>query len=150
YLCLQIITTDMLHAISPVDGRYAGTTSVLSPYFSEAALIRYRCLVEIEYLIALAESGYIPDTQLTDEDKKGLRDVIIGFSDEDVNKVKAIESTINHDVKAIEYFVKEKLDAVGLGRLREWVHFGLTSQDINNTAFPLMIRDAAMQHLIPA
>lgn len=140
----------MLHAISPVDGRYAGTTSVLSPYFSEAALIRYRCLVEIEYLIALAESGYIPDTQLTDEEKKGLRDVIIGFSDEDVNKVKAIESTINHDVKAIEYFVKEKLDAVGLGRLREWVHFGLTSQDINNTAFPLMIRDAAMQHLIPA
>ncbi len=139
-----------LHALSPIDGRYADKTAALRACFSEAALMKYRCLVEVEYLIALAGTGIIPGLPLANEAQDGLRGIISGFSDDDAERIKAIERTTNHDVKAIEYFLKEKLDERGLGHIREWVHFGLTSQDVNNTAFPLMIRDAYAQHLVPA
>lgn len=140
----------MLHNISPIDGRYAGKTQGLNPYFSESALMRYRVKIEIEYLIALVETGIIPDISLDDDVKKALRQIIHSFNDKDAESIKNIEFRINHDVKAIEYFVKEKLDELQLGHLREWVHFGLTSQDINNSAFPLMIRQAYIEELIPA
>ena len=139
-----------LHALSPIDGRYADKTATLRACFSEAALMKYRCLVEVEYLIALGGTGIIPGQPLAPEAQEGLRGIIRDFSDDDAERIKAIERTTNHDVKAIEYFLKEKLDANGLGHVREWVHFGLTSQDVNNTAFPLMIRDAYADHLVPA
>lgn len=112
--------------------------------------MRHRCLVEIEYLIALADTGIIPDITLQPGQKESLRNIVVAFTDEDAHAIKEIESRINHDVKAIEYFIKEKLNGIGLGAIREWVHFGLTSQDINNTAFPLMIREAYQSHLLPA
>ncbi len=140
----------MLHSISPVDGRYADKTSSLRPYFSEAALMRYRVRVEIDYLIAMLETGIIQNHTLTEVEKSALHDVVKNFNDDDASRIKAIESKINHDVKAIEYFIKEKLDALHLEHLREWVHFGLTSQDINNTAFPLMIKAAYHEVVIPA
>lgn len=142
--------TFMLHSISPVDGRYADKTSSLQPYFSEAALMRYRVSVEIDYLIAMLETGVIKTHTLTDVERSALKNVVRNFSDEDALRIKSIESKINHDVKAIEYFVKEKLDALHLDHLREWVHFGLTSQDINNTAFPLMIKAAYQEEVIPS
>jgi adenylosuccinate lyase len=140
----------MLHSISPIDGRYADKTAVLGPFFSEAALMHYRCHVEVEYLIALMETGIIPDATISDEQTGKLRGIVSTFSDEDAMSIKKIESKINHDVKAIEYFIKEKLEGLGLNAIREWVHFGLTSQDVNNSAFPLMIHDAYASHLIPA
>jgi adenylosuccinate lyase len=139
----------MLHAISPVDGRYADKTSALSAYFSEAALMRYRCHIEIEYLIALADTGIIPNQSLTTQQKEALRAIVIDFNDADAGQVKAFESKINHDVKAIEYFIKDKLNALDLQAIKEWVHFGLTSQDINNSAFPLMIREAFADEVVP-
>ncbi|MEP6647915.1 MAG: adenylosuccinate lyase [Saprospiraceae bacterium] len=139
----------MLHSISPIDGRYADKTSGLKAYFSEAALMKYRCLIEIEYLIALIETGIIPGGNPSDEDKSNLKNIVTSFSDEDALSIKKSESKINHDVKAIEYFIKEKLDQLHLSTYREWVHFGLTSQDINNSAFPLMIRNAYSEVLIP-
>jgi len=140
----------MLHSISPIDGRYADKTAVLASCFSEAALMRFRCYVEVEYLIALAETGIIPGQSLDKEQTERLRSIVATFSDEDALAIKKIESKINHDVKAIEYFIKEKLEGTGMSALREWVHFGLTSQDVNNSAFPLMIREAYRSHLIPA
>ncbi|HJW30921.1 MAG TPA: lyase family protein, partial [Saprospiraceae bacterium] len=140
----------MLHSISPIDGRYARQTAALQPYFSEAALMQYRCHIEVEYLIALAETGIIPHRQLESPQQEALRAIVSGFTDEDANRIKTIESRINHDVKAIEYFIKEKLEGLGLSDLKEWVHIGLTSQDINNSAFPLMIRGAVASTLIPA
>jgi adenylosuccinate lyase len=140
----------MLHNISPIDGRYADKTADLKEYFSEAALMRHRALVEVEYLIALSETGIIPTNHLSDADKIRIREMAGKFSDADAGQVKEIESKINHDVKAIEYFIKEKLDALELGGIREWVHLGLTSQDINNSAFPLMMRDAYREKIIPA
>lgn len=131
-----------LNAISPIDGRYREKVCDLSEYFSEAALIRYRLIVEIEYFIALCE---IPLPQLKEFDKKNydnLRDLYRQFTDEDAGKIKSIESVTNHDVKAVEYFIKEKFDALNLGKYKEFVHFGLTSQDINNTAVPCLFRDA--------
>ncbi len=139
----------MLHNISPIDGRYADKTSVLAPYFSEAALMRYRCHVEVEYLIALIETGIVEGAALSPEHKAKLRAIVSDFSDQDAEAIKKSEAKINHDVKAIEYFIKEKLEGLGLSEFKEWVHFGLTSQDINNSAFPLMIREAYQQHLIP-
>lgn len=130
-------------AISPVDGRYRGATEPLGDYFSEYALIRYRVLVEIEYFIALCQ---IPLPQLADVEKEtfeALRDIYRQFTLEDALRVKEIEKTTNHDVKAVEYLIKEKMDALGLGGHKEFVHFGLTSQDINNTATPYSLRDAA-------
>lgn len=140
----------MLHTISPIDGRYAGKTTVLVAYFSEFALMRYRCHLEVEYLIALIETGIIANAKVSEENKQALRNIVKAFSDEDAITIKKIESQINHDVKAIEYFLKGKLEDIGLNNIKEWVHFGLTSQDVNNSAFPLMIKDAYQIHLIPA
>jgi len=140
----------MLHNISPIDGRYADKTAVLAPYFSEAALMKYRCHIEVEYLIALIETGVIPNGTLSQKDKDGLRAIVTAFSDQDAEAIKKSEAKINHDVKAIEYFIKDKIDGFGMHTYKEWVHFGLTSQDINNSAFPLMIREAYQTQLIPA
>jgi adenylosuccinate lyase len=131
---------ETLTAISPIDGRYRATTEPLDRYFSEWALIRYRVLVEVEYFIALTE---IPLPQLEGADATPLRELYREFSLDDAARVKEIERTTNHDVKAVEYFIKERMDALGLGRWKEFVHFGLTSQDINNTATPCSLRDAA-------
>ncbi len=134
-----------LNAISPVDGRYHKQTALLAGYFSEKSLIRYRVQVEIEYFIALCE---LPLPQLKKFDKKlypKLKEIYINFSDEDAFDVKEIEKTTNHDVKAVEYFIKKHFDALGLDTYKEFVHFGLTSQDINNTAQPLSIKEAHEQ-----
>ena len=131
-----------LTAISPIDGRYRDKCEVLADYFSEYALIRYRVLVEVEYFIALCE---LPLPQLTGIDRSkfaALRALYLDFSDADARRVKEIESVTNHDVKAIEYIIKEKMDTLGLEAYKEFVHFGLTSQDINNTAIPLSLREA--------
>ncbi|WP_300287181.1 adenylosuccinate lyase [uncultured Alistipes sp.] len=132
-----------LTAISPVDGRYRSKCDVLADYFSEFALIRYRVMVEVEYFIALCE---LPLPQLADVDRstfEKLRDLYRDFSEKDALRVKEIEKTTNHDVKAVEYLIKGKMDELGLERHKEFVHFGLTSQDINNTAVPASLRDAA-------
>ena len=131
-----------LTAISPVDGRYRNKTEKLADYFSEQALIRYRIRVEVEYFIALCE---LPLPQLADIDHTkfaALRALYLDFAPADAGRVKEIESVTNHDVKAIEYIIKEKMDSLGLGAYKEFVHFGLTSQDINNTAIPLSLREA--------
>ena len=139
-----------LIAVSPIDGRYASKTSELQNYFSEYALMKYRVRVEIEYYIALCE---LPLPQLVGVDHAlfpKFREIYQNFSLEDAQRVKDIESVTNHDVKAIEYFIKEKFDAIGgLEQYKEFVHFGLTSQDINNTSFPLMIKDATEEVYIP-
>ncbi|MBO7294548.1 MAG: adenylosuccinate lyase, partial [Bacteroidaceae bacterium] len=139
-----------LIAVSPIDGRYASKTSELQNYFSEYALMKYRVRVEIEYYIALCE---LPLPQLVGVDHTlfpKFREIYQNFSLEDAQRVKDIESVTNHDVKAIEYFIKEKFDAIGgLEQYKEFVHFGLTSQDINNTSFPLMIKDATEEVYIP-
>ena len=131
-----------LNAVSPIDGRYRNKISNLAPFFSEEALIKYRVKVEIEYFIALTE---IPLPQLKDYDKNtnvALRNIYTNFSSTDAQKIKDIEKVTNHDVKAVEYFIKEKFDDLGLQQFKEFIHFGLTSQDINNTAIPLSINDA--------
>ncbi len=138
-----------LYNISPVDGRYRETTTSLQKYFSEAALMKYRVSVEIEYFISLCK---LPLSQLKNIDTSNfekLKDVYRSFSDDDATRVKEIEKTTNHDIKAIEYFLKEKFEKYGLGEYREFIHFGLTSQDINNTAIPLMLRDGVTHELLP-
>ena len=139
-----------LKAISPVDGRYYRQTEPLSDYFSEYALIRYRVFVEVEYFIALCE---IPIPQLASIDKKHvnlLREVYRNFSEENANSIKEIEKTTNHDVKAVEYFIKNQFEKIGLNKFKEFIHFGLTSQDINNTAIPLSIKEAIQKVMLPA
>src|SRR5690606_23923549 len=134
---------------SPIDGRYRNKVNELAPFFSEEALIKYRVLVEIEYFIALCEA---PLPQLKNVDPKvfnSLRDIYKNFSTDDAIAIKKIESVTNHDVKAVEYFIKEKFDLFGLSIFKEFIHFGLTSQDINNTAIPLSIKDALNQVYIP-
>jgi len=138
-----------LTAISPVDGRYRTKTEKLADYFSEAALIRYRVRVEIEYFIALCE---LPLPQLAGVDASkfaALRTLYTDFTLEDARRVKEIEATTNHDVKAVEYLIKEKMDALGLGLWKEFIHFGLTSQDVNNTAIPLTLKDALAEVYFP-
>lgn len=138
-----------LEAISPVDGRYRKATERLADYFSEGALIRYRVLVEVEYFIALCE---LPLPQLENLDKKmfeSLRLIYKGFSLEDAGRTKDIEETTNHDVKAVEYYLKQKFDELGLEAYKEFIHFGLTSQDINNTAVPCLLKDAFVDILRP-
>lgn len=130
-------------AISPVDGRYRAATESLDEYFSEYALIRYRVLVEIEYFIALCELPLPQLEGVAASQRESLRDIYRKFNLKDARRVKEIEKTTNHDVKAVEYLIKEKMDALGLGGYKEFVHFGLTSQDINNTATPYSLRDAA-------
>jgi adenylosuccinate lyase len=131
-----------LNAISPIDGRYRGKVENFAPYFSEKALIYYRVKVEIEYFISLCE---ISLPQLTNFDKSlypSLRKIYSNFSDTDAQKIKDIEKVTNHDVKAVEYFIKEEFDKLNLKNFKEFIHFGLTSQDINNTAIPLSLKDA--------
>lgn len=138
-----------LNAISPVDGRYRTKTQSLAPFFSEEALIKYRVQVEIEYFIALCE---LPLPQLEDFDSSKfslLQKIYREFSSMDANSIKEIEKTTNHDVKAVEYFIKEKFDALGLQDYKEFIHFGLTSQDINNTAIPLSIKEAMNNVYVP-
>ena len=138
-----------LNAISPIDGRYRGKIEELANYFSEEALIKYRVKVEIEYFIALCE---IPLPQLISFDNglfDELRKIYIDFTAEDAQKIKDIESITNHDVKAVEYFIKEKFDTLGLQAHKEFIHFGLTSQDINNTAIPLSIKEAMNDVYVP-
>lgn len=138
-----------LTAVSPIDGRYHSKTESLAPYFSEYALIRYRVNVEVEYFIALCE---IPLPQLegvAPKMKEKLRDIYRNFSVDDAQRIKDIESVTNHDVKAVEYFLKEQFDALGLEQYKEFIHFGLTSQDINNTSVPMAVRDATERVFIP-
>ncbi len=141
---------ELLTAISPIDGRYRGKTDALASYFSEYALVRYRVRVEIEYFITLCE---LPLPQLKEFPAslyEQLRDIYRQFSVEDAQRVKDIESVTNHDVKAVEYFIKEKFDAIGgLDAYKEFIHFGLTSQDINNTSVPLSIKDALNEVYYP-
>jgi adenylosuccinate lyase len=139
-----------LTAISPIDGRYRRKLSELAPYFSEFGLIKYRVLVEIEYLIALSNSGIAPLSPFPKDKVDGLRSVYINFSEADALVIKETEKTTNHDVKAVEYFVKSKLEELELSQFLEFVHFGLTSQDINNTAIPRSLKDALSQSYIPA
>lgn len=139
-----------LTAISPVDGRYGRTTRPLADYFSESALIRYRLLVEIEYFIALCQIPLPPLAGVDPGRFDELRRLATDFSLEDAQRVKQIEATTNHDVKAVEYFLKERFAGLGLSACREFIHFGLTSQDINNTAMPAMLRDAWRHAVRPA
>ncbi|NDV43985.1 adenylosuccinate lyase [Flagellimonas sediminis] len=139
-----------LNAISPIDGRYRNKTEALQNYFSEEALIKYRVQVEIEYFIALCE---IPLPQLADFNTAlfpELQKIYQDFTAEDAQAIKDIEKTTNHDVKAVEYFIKQKFDALNLQKYKEFIHFGLTSQDINNTAIPLSIKEAMNEVYVPA
>ncbi|MBQ9311475.1 MAG: adenylosuccinate lyase [Bacteroidales bacterium] len=141
---------NILNAISPIDGRYRNKVESLENYFSEKALINYRVRVEVEYFIALCN---IPLPALQDVDKtkfEALRDIYRNFTEQDAQRVKDIESITNHDVKAVEYFIKEKFDEMNLSKHKEYVHFGLTSQDINNTSVPLSLKDCHDDVLMPA
>lgn len=138
-----------LRAVSPIDGRYQSKCSELSDYFSEEALMKYRVLVEIEYFIALCE---LPLPQLKNFDQglfDNLREIYRHFNSDDALRIKEIESTTNHDVKAVEYFIKEKMDELNIGDSKEFIHFGLTSQDINNTAVPRSLKDAVNEVYLP-
>ncbi len=152
YLCFlnrKTMSHTSLQAITPIDGRYAAKTKSLIPYFSEAALIQYRVRVEIEYFLALVA---IPLPQLKDFDlgqAQALRDIYKNFTADNAQAIKDIEAVTNHDVKAVEYFIKERFDALGLGAFKEFIHFGLTSQDINNTAIPLSMMEAVNAVYLP-
>lgn len=141
------MTLNNLTAISPVDGRYRKQVEPLSEYFSEFALIKYRVKVEIEYFLFLAKHKIFP---LTANAEKSLRSIVEHFSLEQAMHIKQIESVTNHDVKAVEYFLKEELDKLGLNNMKEWVHFGLTSQDVNNTAIPLSWKECMEYDYLPA
>jgi len=145
------MTDHALSAVSPIDGRYSLQTQELGPYFSEAALIQYRLRIETEYLIALCN---LPLSQLKSVDPKQFpelrKSIFESFTNDDAQSVKEIERTTNHDVKAVEYFMKSKLDQLGLSDVKEFVHFGLTSQDINNTATPLLLKEAHFAVFLPA
>ncbi len=144
------MTLTPLSAISPIDGRYRNTTAQLANYFSEYALIKYRVFVEVEYFIALCEH---PLPQLQSFDKKAtekLRDIYRNFSEQDAESIKQIEKTTNHDVKAVEYFIKQEFDKLNLQQYKEFIHFGLTSQDINNTAIPYTFKLALTEVYYPA
>ena len=147
---IQLMNLTALNAISPIDGRYRNKISDLANYFSEEALIKYRVRVEIEYFIALCE---IPLPQLADFNKSTfapLRKIYEDFSTADAEQIKDIEKVTNHDVKAVEYFIKQEFDKLGLEQYKEFIHFGLTSQDINNTAIPLSIKEAMNTVFIPS
>ncbi len=139
-----------LTAIGPIDGRYRAKTESLAPFFSEFGLIRYRVQVEIEYLVFLNSlmlngfSELLPAPQI-----EALRQIYLQFTEADAAEIKTIEKTTNHDVKAVEYFIKKKLEDIGLAGIKEWVHFGLTSQDINNTAIPLSLKEALQKVVLP-
>jgi adenylosuccinate lyase len=136
-----------LTAISPIDGRYARIAKDLTDYFSEYALMKYRLKVEVEYLILLSEKKFF---KLGTKEKQSLLDMVSSFSLDDAQQIKDTEKITNHDVKAVEYFIKKRLDEIGAGKLKEWVHFGLTSQDINNTAIPMLWKDGIELEFLPA
>jgi adenylosuccinate lyase len=131
----------MITAISPIDGRYADKTKELSSYFSEFALIKYRIFVEIQYLMKLSGQISFKGSKKLEENKEAIMDLFTAFDVNEALKIKEIESITNHDIKAVEYYLKEKFDTMNLSDISEWIHFGLTSQDINNTAIPLSIKD---------
>ena len=145
-----------LNAVSPIDGRYRSKCEPLAAYYSEGALIRYRVRVEVEYFIALAaqlvESGKwkVESGKRVADKAEALRDLYRHFCDDDAQAIKEIEKVTNHDVKAVEYFLKGKFDEMGLADLKEFIHFGLTSQDINNTSVPLLMKESAEEVLLPA
>jgi len=141
--------SNALLAISPIDGRYASKTQILAPYFSEFGLIRYRVQVEIEYFIALTKIELAGLTRLSSTEEENLRLIYLNFSENDAIRIKDIEKTTNHDVKAVEYFIKEEMTGLGLKNQLEFIHFGLTSQDINNTAIPLSIKQALEVAILP-
>src|SRR5690554_6899590 len=138
-----------LTAISPIDGRYRNKVKEFSPYFSEYGLIKYRVLVEIEYFIAMVNSGVAPLADFPKGKFEDLRAIYKNFTEADAHIIKNTEKTTNHDVKAVEYFVKEKLEDLGFSKHLEFVHFGLTSQDINNTAVPLSMKEAVENVYLP-
>lgn len=138
-----------LHAISPIDGRYRSKTESLAPFFSEYGLIFYRVRIEIEYFIALVESNIAPLNNFPKDQFGSLRSIYADFSEEDALRIKAIEKVTNHDVKAVEYFIKEQFQVRNLDQFSEFIHFGLTSQDINNTSIPLSIKEALHDVLLP-
>tara|TARA_B100000959_G_scaffold216841_1_gene228605 strand:+ start:76 stop:1419 length:1344 start_codon:yes stop_codon:yes gene_type:complete len=138
-----------LNSISPIDGRYSQKTESLKQYFSEEALIKYRVQVEIEYFIALCNSSILQLNHFPAEKFSNLRDLYLNFSENEAQKIKNIESITNHDVKAVEYFIKEEFDKLGLEEFKEFIHFGLTSQDINNTAVPFSIKKAFENVYLP-
>src|SRR5664279_3962336 len=145
----QVMELNLLTAISPIDGRYRSKVENLQLYFSEYALIKYRVLVEVEYFIALCE---LPLPQLATFDKSlfgALRQIVANFSVEDAQRIKDIEKVTNHDVKAVEYFLKEEFDKLNQQAHKEFIHFGLISQDINNTAVPKSIQDALDNEYYP-
>ena len=139
-----------INAISPIDGRYSDKCNPLSDYFSEFALIKYRVFVEIQYFTELANIPLPQLKELTDNDKKNIENISKKFSTEDALRVKNIEKDINHDVKAVEYFIKEEFGKINLSKYKEFIHFGLTSQDINNTAVPLMLKDSINKVIMPS
>ena len=139
-----------LLSISPIDGRYSNKTSFLQNYFSEYALIKYRVYVEIKYFIELAKHKIKPINEISENKLKDVEKIIKNFNFDDAERIKEIEKSINHDVKAVEYFIKEEFDKLGLEDYKEFIHFGLTSQDINNTALPLMIRDSLDKVIFPS
>src|SRR5690606_325987 len=144
------MTLSPLTAISPIDGRYRRTTEELAAYFSEYALIKYRVFIEVEYFIALCESG-IPQLKHFDGSlNKKLRGIYADFDLEDAQWIKDKEKETNHDVKAVEYFLKDRFEALGLTKSLEFIHFGLTSQDINNTAIPYAWKEALSKIYLPA
>lgn len=136
-----------LTSISPIDGRYSNSTKELSDYFSEYALIKYRLIVETAYFLFLSEKKFF---KLNSKQQQAIRDIINNFSIEEAQQIKDTEKITNHDVKAVEYFLKKKLSEAGMSDLQEWVHFGLTSQDINNTAIPMLWKDAIEMQYLPS
>ena len=149
------MTLSPLSAISPVDGRYRNTTAALAAYFSEYALIKYRVFVEIEYFIALCEHPLLLnyktfDKKCAENEVEQLRDIYRNFNEADAESIKVIEKTTNHDVKAVEYFIKKEFDKLCLEQYKEFIHFGLTSQDINNTAIPYTFKLALTDSYYPA
>ncbi len=139
----------MLKAVSPIDGRYATQTRELQEFFSEFALIRYRVFVEVQYFIALCNYPLAQLVGIDEEKFDALNAIFENFDDKNAERVKEIEKITNHDVKAVEYFLREKFDEIGLGDYKEFIHFGLTSQDINNTAIPLSIKQALDETILP-
>ena len=138
-----------LNAISPIDGRYRSKTKSLAPYFSEEALFKYRVQVEVEYFIALCQQGIPQLSEVNESLFEDLRSLYLHFNQDDATSIKEIEKTTNHDVKAVEYFIKKEFDTLGLENVKEFIHFGLTSQDINNTAIPLSIKEALQKVYLP-
>ncbi len=130
----------MINAISPIDGRYADKTKELSSYFSEYALIKYRIFIEIQYLMQLSKQISFKGAELIDLNKQAIYRIFSNFNQIEAEKIKNIEATTNHDIKAIEYYLKNEFESMGFSEISEWIHFGLTSQDINNTAIPLSIK----------